>query len=106
MAGLAEAIVIGNKLYRTGKQVAGSVKSVGKSVASNKAFNSEQKKVSGINKKPVSNQQQKNTIKAPTAPATISPKKVSIKPVSNPKMPKTVNKPKSTSVKKPVVKKK
>lgn len=63
MAGLAEAIVMGNKLYKAGKQVKNSVQSVNRGL---KTYDKKQQKIAKPKPKPVARPAQAKPMK--TAP--------------------------------------
>ena len=80
MAGLAEAIVIGNKLYRAGKQVAGSVKGVKKGLETH-----EKKQEAAAKQKAKLDAQQKKLSQPKPSKATPKPvaKSAPVKPVQS-----------------------
>ena len=95
MASLAEAIVLGNKLYRAGKQVTGSVKGVKKGLethekrqeaAAKQKANAQQKKLS----QPKPPKVPKATPKPVVKPAPVKPAqpKAGVPKVSKPKVKK------------------
>ena len=95
MAGLAEAIVIGSKLYKAGKQISNSAKSVKRGlethekkqqIAQKKQFQQQNKMVNQNKPKPV----QKNT--STPKPAVAKPVKTAQKAAPKPKTPSVNNK--------------